>query len=150
MEEFNTLEKVTELFKNAGCEGTENCYFLALKDNARAQSGVVGGMEYPYWGLLINETENGLGIFYLNLDKFTFKFKLEDVKIMPNSYFFIPNENIKKITVKNYSIFNTKAKSITIKTNDGKTHHLSVKLDQNILPYQNDNITKFIEKHSNR
>ena len=105
-------------------------------------------MEYPYWGLLINETENGLGMFYLNLDKFTLKLKLEDLKIMPNSYFFIPNENIKKITVKNYSIFNTKTKSITIKTNDGRTHHLSVRLDQNLLPYQNDNLTKFIAKHS--
>ena len=148
MEKFDTLEKVKELFKNAGCEGTENCYFLALKDNARAKSGLVGGMEYPYWGLLINETENGLGMFYLNLDKFTLKLKLEDLKIMPNSYFFIPNENIKKITVKNYSIFNTKTKSITIKTNDGKTHHLSVRLDQNVPPYQNDNLTKFIAKYS--
>ena len=32
MESFNTLEKVKELFNSVGCEGNENCYFVALKD----------------------------------------------------------------------------------------------------------------------
>lgn len=54
MESFNTLEKVKELFNSVGCEGNENCYFVALKDYKKAKSGVVGGMEYPYSGLLIN------------------------------------------------------------------------------------------------
>ena len=48
MESFNTLEKVKELFNSVGCEGNENCYFVALKDYKKAKSGVVGGMEYPY------------------------------------------------------------------------------------------------------
>ena len=69
MESFNTLEKVKELFNSVGCEGNENCYFVALKDYKKAKSGVVGGMEYPYSGLLINATEKGLGIFYLNPEK---------------------------------------------------------------------------------
>ena len=37
--------------------------YVALKDYKKAKSGVVGGMEYPYSGLLINATEKGLGIF---------------------------------------------------------------------------------------
>ena len=27
MEEFNTLEKVEQLFENVGCKGNENCYY---------------------------------------------------------------------------------------------------------------------------
>ena len=46
MESFNTLEKVKELFNSVGCEGNENCYFVALKDYKKAKSGFVGGMEY--------------------------------------------------------------------------------------------------------
>ena len=65
MESFNTLEKVKELFNSVGCEGNENCYFVALKDYKKAKSGVVGGMEYPYSGLLINATEKGLEYFIL-------------------------------------------------------------------------------------
>ena len=33
MEEFNTLEKVEQLFENVGCKGNENCYFITLKHN---------------------------------------------------------------------------------------------------------------------
>ena len=118
MESFNTLEKVKELFNSVGCEGNENCYFVALKDYKKAKSGVVGGMEYPYSGLLINATEKGLGIFYLNPEKASdifFKIDVSKLRITENSYFFIPNENIKEIKVKKYSILTSKLKSITIK-----------------------------------
>ncbi|MEI3396364.1 MAG: hypothetical protein V8R82_12095 [Clostridia bacterium] len=37
MESFNTLEKVKELFNSVGCEGNENCYFVALKDYKKAK-----------------------------------------------------------------------------------------------------------------
>ena len=129
MESFNTLEKVKELFNSVGCEGNENCYFVALKDYKKAKSGVVGGMEYPYSGLLINATEKGLGIFYLN------------------SYFFIPNENIKEIKVKKYSILTSKLKSITIKTNDKKTHQLFANLEESTIPYHKENFAKFASKY---
>ena len=82
-------------------------------------------MEYPYSGLLINATEKGLGIFYLNPEKASdifFKIDVSKLRITENSYFFIPNENIKEIKVKKYSILTSKLKSITIKTNDKKTH----------------------------
>lgn len=151
MEEFNTLEKVKELFRNVDCVGNENCYFITLKDNVRAKSGMVGGMEYPYSGLLINATERGLGIFYLNPEKISdilFKVNISKLKITDNSYFFIANENIKEIKVKNYNIFNSKVKSITIKTNDKKTHNLLANLNEELIPYHNENFAKFIEKYS--
>ena len=115
MESFNTLEKVKELFNSVGCEGNENCYFVALKDYKKAKSGVVGGMEYPYSGLLINATEKGLGIFYLNPEKASdifFKIDVSKLRITENSYFFIPNENIKEIKVKKYSILTSKTVTI--------------------------------------
>ena len=34
MESFNTLEKVKELFNSVGCEGNENCYFVALNTDS--------------------------------------------------------------------------------------------------------------------
>ena len=69
MSEFDTLEQVAKLFRDAGCEGQSNCYFVARKDQRRAKSGVVGGMEYPYDAMIINQTENGLGMIYLNWTK---------------------------------------------------------------------------------
>lgn len=150
MEKFNTLEKVKELFRNVGCEGNENCYFVTSKNYAKAKSGVVGGMEYPYSGLLINATEKGLGIFYLNPEKTSdifFKVDISKLKITENSYFFIPNENIKEIKVKKFSIFNSKVKSITIKTNDKKTHQLLANLNESLIPYHNENFAKFADKY---
>ena len=150
MESFNTLEKVKELFNSVGCEGNENCYFVALKDYKKAKSGVVGGMEYPYSGLLINATEKGLGIFYLNPEKASdifFKIDVSKLRITENSYFFIPNENIKEIKVKKYSILTSKLKSITIKTNDKKTHQLFANLEESTIPYHKENLAKFASKY---
>ena len=65
MNEFNELEKVKKLFEEVKCIGNENNYFIAYKDMQKS-SGMVSGMEYPYDGLLINQTENGIGMFYLN------------------------------------------------------------------------------------
>lgn len=150
MEEFNTLEKVKELFNSVGCKGDENCYFVALKDNRKAKSGFVGGMEYPYSGLLINATEKGLGMFYLNPEKISdvfFKLDVSKLKITENSYFFIPNENIKEIKVKKYNIFSSKVKGVTIRTNDKKTHHLFANLNESTIPYQSENLDKFASKY---
>lgn len=150
MENFNTLEKVKELFNSVGCEGDENCYFVTAKNYAKAKSGVVGGMEYPYSGLLINATEKGLGIFYLNPEKASdvlFKVDIAKLKITENSYFFIPNENIKEITVKKYSVFNSKVKSVIIKTTDKKTHQLLANLNESLIPYHNENFAKFASKY---
>lgn len=150
MGDFNTLEKVQELFRSVGCEGNENCYFVALKNYRKAKSGVVGGMEYPYSGLLINATEKGLGIFYLNPEKASdvfFKVDISKLKITENSYFFIQNEHIKEIKVKKDSIFNSKVKSIVIKTDDKKTHQLLANLDENLIPYHNENFAKFANKY---
>lgn len=70
------------------------------------------------------------------------------MKVFTDSYFFIKNDEIKSITVKNFAIFNSKTKRICIKLNNGKKHQLYAKLNETLFPYQNDNFPKFAEKYS--
>ena len=155
MEEFNTLEKIRDLFKKNNCEGNDNCYIIAYKNVSQspaavfggAVGGMVGAMEQPWDALLINETENGLGIIYLENTKiFTLKVKPDNLKLKDNSFIFIPNEEIKSIKVKNYGLLNKSVKNITIKTNK-ETFHLISNVKEKDIEYQNDNIIKFAEKH---
>ena len=153
MEKANTLEKVTKLFENVGCKGEQNCYFVTAKNFNKSKGGMVGGMEYPYTGLLINATEKGLGIFYLNPAKASdilFKIDLAKLIVKEDSYFFIPNEAIKEITVKKFSIFKSNVKSITIKTSDKKVHQLMANLDEPEIEYHNENLAKFIDMHEKK
>ena len=90
--------------------------------------------------------------FCLNPEKNSdifFKIDIAKLKITEDSYFFIPNENIKEIKVKKM-MFNNKVKSITIKTNDKKTHHLLANLNELAIPYHNENLVKFVEKYENK
>ncbi len=148
MEQFETQEKVLELLKKENCEGIENCYFITLKDNSRAKGGVVGGMEYPYDGVLINRNEHGIAMFYLkNKKTFSIKVDLSNLEICDESYHFIQNENINKVTVKNHSMFNKKLKSIIIETGK-KKHCLIANVNEPLLAYHNDNLKKFIDMYT--
>lgn len=147
MEEFNTLEKVRELFEGVSCVGRENNYIVLMKDN-RKYSGMVAGMEYPYLALLINQTEDGIGFFYLIQPKLSLKILLENLVVNKESFTFLKNEDIKSISVKKMSPFDSKRKSIVIKTKDKKTHYLYAKIEDDTLPYHNENFAKFIEKYS--
>lgn len=148
MENFNTLEKVQDLFRNAGCQGKENCYFITYKDAAKSKNGVVGGMEYPYGGLLLNQTEEGIGLFYLDFKKmFTLRSDISNMKISEkDAYHFIPNADIKKVVVKK-GLFNSKVKSITIQTSDRK-HRLLAKVDEPLIPYHNENLMQFESRYA--
>lgn len=147
MEEYNTLEKVRELFASVNCVGAENCYFALMK-NMSKYSGMLDGMEYPYMALLINQTENGIGFFYLIQPKLSLRVLLKDLVVSRESFTFLKNEDIESITVKNYALLNKKTKSVTIKTKDKKTHHLYAKLLDDTLPYHNENFGRFVEKYS--
>lgn len=147
MEEFNTIDKVKQLFKNVDCVEDENCYFVAYKDMAK-NSGMVNGMEYPYDALLVNRTESGLGIFYIKQDGIPWKYNIAKMNIDKKSYFFIKNEDIKSITIKKWALLNSKTKRIVIKLTDGKVHQLYANLDETLLPYQNENFSKFISIYS--
>lgn len=146
MEEFNELEKVKVLFDSVNGNGNNNYYFIAYKDMQKS-SGMVSGMEYPYDGLLINMNENGIGFFYLKQAGLVLTQNLAKMTLDKDSYTFISNDEIEKVTVKNFALLNSKVKRISIDTKD-KSYKLFAKLNEKDIPYQNSNFTKFIEKYS--
>ena len=146
MEEFNELEKVKELFNQVKGNGKENSYFVAYKDMQKS-SGMVSGMEYPYDGLLINMNENGIGFFFLKQSGIVLTQNLAKMTLAKDSYTFISNDDIKKVTIKNYALLNSKVKRISIDTED-KSYKLFAKLNEKNITYQTENFTKFIEKYN--
>ncbi len=146
MEEFNELEKVIKLFESVNGNGKENNYFVAYKDMQKS-SGMVSGMEYPYEGLLINQNEKGIGMFYLTQKGLVLSQNINKMTLDKDSYVFIPNAEIKSISIKNFALLNSKVKRIIIDTNN-KSHKLFAKLVEKNISYQEDGFTKFIEKYN--
>ena len=152
MEEFNTIEKVKELFASIDALGDSNLFFIACQDKQKV-SGMVAGMEYPYDGLLINATEKGITMFYLKASAFSGLITLANPSKMSldkEHYIFIPTDNIKGIKIKNFALLNSKTKRIEINTLDGKSHKLYARIEEKDFPYQKDNFTSFIEKYSKK
>ncbi len=140
MEEFNTLEKVIELFKGVNGYGEDNAIFIAYTDINRGG----GGMNYPFDGLLINQTEKGIGMFFLQQPGVVLTQNVSKMKLDKEHYVFIPKQNIVNITIKNYALLNSKIKSIIIDVNDGRSYRLFAKLNEKVIPYQTENFTRFI------
>ena len=145
MEEFNTLEKVQKLFDKVECKGKENIYDVLFKDT-RKYSGMIKGMEYPFDGLLMNFTDEGIGFFQLSPAKFSLKVTVEKLVVKKDTYTFIKNEDIKSIVVKKFAPLNKKVKSVIIKTNK-KQYYLYGRLNDDKIPYHNEMFAKIIEKY---
>ena len=149
MEEFNTIEKVEELFKSIDGLGSDNTYFVASQDKEKV-SGAVAGMEYPYDGLLINDNENGIAMFYLKgsaLSGLIGLSKPSKMTLNKDNHIFIPADNIKEVIIKKFALLNNKIKRIEINTLDGKSHKLYAAVDEKDFPYHNSNFAKFMEKY---
>lgn len=152
MEEFNTIEKVKALFDSVEGLGSENLFFVTCQDKQKVR-GMVAGMEYPYDGLLINASENGIAMFYLKTSALSGLITLATPSKMTldkQNYIFIPINNIKEIKVKNFALLNSKTKRIEINTLDGKSHKLYAKIDEKEFPYQKENFMAFIEKYGKK
>lgn len=149
MEEFNTIEKVVELFRSINALGQDNAFFIACQDKQHVV-GVEAGMEYPYDGLLINSTEQGIIAFYLKnpLGGLIGLSKAEKMKLARDKFIFIPTSNIKGVTIKKFALLNSKVKRVTIDTVDGKSHKLYARIDEKEFPYHKDGFAKFIDKYS--
>ena len=149
MEEFNTIEKVKELFASVDGLGNNNAFFVACQDKQKV-SGMVAGMEYPYDGLLINASEKGIGMFYLKASALSGLITLSTPSKMTldkENYIFIPTSDIKEIKIKNFALLNSKTKRIEINTIDGKSHKLYAKIEEKDFLYQKENFANFIEKY---
>ena len=145
MDEFNTIEKVKKLFSDKGLNN-DGIYLALLKDT-RKTAGMVGGMEYPYDGLLLNISDEGIGYFYLKNAKFSLMIKLEKLVVDKDSYTYLSNDDIKSIELKKFALLDSKRKELIIKTNDKKTHYVYGSIKDDLLPYHNENMAKLISKY---
>ena len=146
MDEFNSLEKVKKLFLDKGLKGDDKIY-LALLQDSKKYSGMVSGMEYPYSGLLLCFGDDGIGYFHLVQPKLSLMIKLEKLVIDKDSYVFLSSDNIKSLEVKKFALLDKKRKEVIIKTNDKKTHYLYQKIEDDLLPYHNEEFKKFLDKY---
>ncbi len=150
MEEFNTIEKVEELFKSIDGLGSNNLFFVASQDKQKV-SGALAGMEYPYDGLLINDSEKGIAMFYLKAGALSGLIGLSKPSKMTldkDNHIFIPESDIEGVVIKNFALLNSKVKRIEINTLDGKSHKLYAAVDEKDFPYHNENFAKFMEKYN--
>ena len=150
MEEFNTIEKVKELFASIDALGESNLFFVACQDKQKV-SGMVAGMEYPYDGLLINAFEKGIAMFYLKAGALSGLFTLSKPSKMTldkENHIFIPVDEIKEVKVKNFALLNSKTKRLEINTADGKSHKLYANVEEKDFPYHKENFAAFMEKYS--
>ena len=149
MDEFNTIEKVEKIFESVNALGDNNAFFVACKDKEKS-NGMVSGMEYPYDGLLINDTEKGITMFYLKssaLSGLVTLAKPSKMSLDKENHVFIPVDNIKEIKIKKFALLNSKTKRIEINTLDGKSYKLYANVEEKEFPYQKENFAKFIEKY---
>ena len=151
MDEFNTLEKVKKLFFDQKIKDSDDNIYLALLSDTRKNSGMAGGMEYPYNGLLLCITPDGVAYYYLKSSKFSLKISLEKLVVDHDSFTYLDNNNnIKSIEVKKFALLDKMRKELIIKTNDKKTHYLYGLIEDNTLPYHNNNMSKLIEKYEQK
>ena len=106
MEEFNDIENVKKLFKSINALESDNTFFVACQDKQKV-SGMAAGMEYPYDGLLINDTEKGITMFYLKAGALSGLITLSSpskMKLDKENHIFIEADNIKEIIIDSISI----------------------------------------------
>lgn len=141
------LQTIKELFKEKGCG--EGLILATYKQGAK-NSGLVGGMLYPYYGLMLNVTSTGIGVFYIeNKDPsaaiMTMNFK--KAMIDENSNFFIQKDEIVNLKVKNYNPLNKKIKLIQIRLNNGMVHYLQAVVNDKVATYNAESVENFFESY---
>ena len=170
-EEYKEIIKREELFKSVDGLGENNCIFLCFIDTNREglkygalgalgavgggaiagvaafSSGIVDGMNRKSDGYLINWTENGLGIIPLDATGVMLTLTPAKLKADTSSYFFVSNEQIESIVVKKFNIFNSSTKKVIIALKNNQKLHLMARLNEKLIPYQNENLSKFADQY---
>ena len=169
MEEFQTIDRAFELFRNQDCIGIQNCIFLAYKDSNHAgkKMGVaagVGGLvgaaiasqigkkdafkDMSYDAFLINRTESGLALIPLNAKGIMWTNSTEKLMASPACFFYNYCE-IESIKIKNFALINSKVKSLKIKFKDGYTLYLMVHIKDKTILYHESNFEEFMSYYKN-
>lgn len=153
MKEFFNIEDCNELFKRVSCFGNNNCIFFTYRVSDGKKTGLMAGIEYGkenYDALLINANEYGIGFIPLKNDGILTFLKPDNMNLVIEKFSFYNYDNIRSISVKNFSFLNKKTKKIKIVINDGKEFNLVAHLSEKILPYHENNFRMFINKYEDK
>ena len=172
MEEIYDINGVYNLFKSYNLVGNENCIFYMVNEdpinlkeiatgvvlgvalNAAGLSviGVQGNNENnnsvkKFAGYLVNQTEKGIGLIPLETDKPTDA--IQYMKIVPDSYMFIEQKNIKNIKVEKKLVhsLDSSIRVITIECSNGPKMIFRTYLDDKYVKYQSSNFEKFANRY---
>lgn len=172
MEDFRTLEGASALFQSVDGISVQNNIFVVFKNTTREgmKAGLAGGLaggllsaglpgvivktgkaaetvlEGKFTGLLINQTENGLGIIPMHQKGLQLTLNADKLEPEPENYIFIGNEAISEIKVKNFNIFNKKVQKVNIAVDKYKLY-LMARISEKNIPYQQENFTKFMDQY---
>ena len=158
MKEFDSLDKVIELFNRVGQNGINNIYIYSISNMQSAQGGFVAGMERgmqeasenrAWEGYLICLDEKGLGLIPLKNTKPLFVIKPENMLVNLESYSFFNYDEIDNIKIKRLNLISPVAKDVTIKLKNGIEYKLIVRNKEKKIPYHADNFSKFIKLINN-
>lgn len=175
MADYKTLEGASELFQSVDGLSAQNNIFLVYKNTTREgmKAGLAGGLagglmsaglpgviiktgkaaetvlEGKFTGLLINQTENGLGIIPMHQKGLQLTLNADKLEPEPENYIFIGNEAISEIKIKNFNIFNKKVQKVNIFVDKYKLY-LMARISEKNIPYQQENFTKFMNQYKTK
>lgn len=171
MDDYSTYQSALEIFKKAECTGTvENCILGAAVDKTQSAAfkGAMAGRlafgsagflvgnaigrekdsrtnkTYDYNHLLLNITENGVGIMPLQGHALA----IFPRKSQPDysGFVFLPNQEISSIEINNFAGIREQIKKVVITLADNHSLHLYIRTTLKVLPYQEENMKKFLQK----
>lgn len=172
MDDYSTYQGALEIFKKAGCTGTvENCILGAAVDKTQSAAfkGAMAGRlalgsagflvgnaigrkmdsktnkTYDYNHVLINITENGVGIMPLQGHAVA----IYPRKSQPDysGFVFIPNQEISNVKINNFAGIREQIKKVVISLADNHSLHFYIRMTLKALPYQEENMKKFLQKY---
>lgn len=161
--DFQTYAQAYALFEMV--KGLRECnnIFVAMKDASSdgmgyRGGGIIGGMiaravdkkdafsNLAYDGLLINDTEAGIGVIPIVYKKITLTFDPSKMTAKPNRYFFIPKEEIKQVKIKNV-LLNSKRKRFVVKFENNKRVILLLSTKDKAISYQEQEMERLLAKY---
>jgi len=165
--DFKIYEHAFEMFRQCNCIGQYNCIFTAMKNTNdegiqaglsvgkfRAAGSAIGDAltannalnNMVYDGMLINQTENGFGFIPLRNKSVSLTANANKMEAFPNEFFFVGNNFITQIEVKNWAIFNKKVKKVNFNLSNGTKIKLMIRLEEKDVPYQFQNFSAFVSR----
>lgn len=172
MDDYSTYQGALEIFKKVGCIGTaENCILGAAVDltQSAAFKGAMAGRlalgsagflvgnaigrkmdsksnkTYDYNHVLINFTENGVGIMPLEGHALA----IYPRKSQPDysGFVFFPNQEISGIEINNFAGIREQIKKVVITLTDNNSLHFYFRMKLKAVPYQTESMNKFLSKY---